>query len=290
MRRAGAFTLIELLVVVAIIAVLVSLLLPALSKARKVARYTVTMSDMRQMMVGHSYYRQAYRDYLMWGYPNARVNGRPVEVTLPTGQRLPGAAHSALPVMRYPVRMAPWAGDTWEILYSHTEPRQPPSPQDTVLEAWTKAYELSVNPSFGINGIFLGGHKDFDGFVGPDDDRPNMNKHVAFYGSRVRHPSRMIVFGESQMRGGGADDESGFHTLTPPVADGRKWEADGQGGFNITTSKLIGLPEGRWDQRTVIGWLDTHVEGQTARELDNMMLWAPTADAVDYDYAEDFGY
>jgi hypothetical protein len=194
---------------------------------------------------------------------------------------------AALPVMHYPVRMAPWVEDTWEILYSHTEPRQPPTPTYSVADAWSKAYELSVNPSFGLNGVFLGGHKDYDGFVG---DRPNMNAHVAFYGSDVRHPSRMIAFGESQMRGGGASGEVGFHTLTPPVLKGRLWRAAAQpdevnGGFEITSLSLLGLPQGRYDRRAIIGWRDTHAEGMTPAELDNMTLWAPRADAADYDYA-----
>ena len=46
------FTLIELIVVVAVIGVLVSLLLPSLSKARLVSRTAVTISNMKQMYQG----------------------------------------------------------------------------------------------------------------------------------------------------------------------------------------------------------------------------------------------
>jgi prepilin-type N-terminal cleavage/methylation domain-containing protein len=78
-RGADAFTLIELLVVVGIIAILVSVLLPALAGARRYARDAVCRSNMHQLGLATTYYAQDHGDRLPYllgtDYGNGPVEG-----------------------------------------------------------------------------------------------------------------------------------------------------------------------------------------------------------------------
>ncbi len=66
--RKNGFTLIELLVVVAIIAVLVSILLPALSRARNAAKSTVCMTHLRSIGLGVQQYAMDFNGYAPRAY------------------------------------------------------------------------------------------------------------------------------------------------------------------------------------------------------------------------------
>lgn len=63
--RSHAFTLVELIVVVAIIALLISILLPSLGRARSVARAAVCGSNIRQLAQTNQFYAHDNRQYFV---------------------------------------------------------------------------------------------------------------------------------------------------------------------------------------------------------------------------------
>ena len=92
-RPARGFTLVELLVVIGIIAVLISILLPTLSRARESAKRTQCLSNLRQMATFMNMYANQYRGAVPIGYSGAASGN----VSLSSNYYLSRSSGSGLP-------------------------------------------------------------------------------------------------------------------------------------------------------------------------------------------------
>ena len=89
MRRRPAFTLVELLVVIGIIAVLVSILLPALAGAANMPRRSNCLSNLRQLGMAAIMYSNENNGWLPARTPARFHNRRPRSVVAAAGLVLP---------------------------------------------------------------------------------------------------------------------------------------------------------------------------------------------------------
>ena len=277
-RNRHAFTLVELLVVIGIIAVLISILLPALGSARRSGLQAKSLNNIRQLGLGYCQYQVENRGSLPFGYPPAVVNGAAITVGLPSGTTIGFPTAS-----RYPWRLVQFVSDVWQIIHAHKECPPVPTSGDSAASAETKAYMLSLTPTYGINAYFVGGHSGFFGFGA--NGAPNTSGPAVFKSSQIRRPSELIVFADVTATGiPGVGEDDGYFVVTPPRKRGVQWTTQNGRCVSALAGVAMGLPQGRYGKGPVVAFFDGHAESMSVDDLNDMRLWSASATSRDWDY------
>lgn len=177
-RRRRGFTLVELLVVISIIAILMSILLPALSGARGQAKAIVCLSNLKQLGFAFLCYANDYDDYAMPSYESSTD-------TYWWGQKLPdGIDHKK--------------GFIWPYLQSELKKK-------SVYECPAQrygSYRLQAKPptepddpkwitsTYGYNGYYL---------CSPKSAWPNIKHRPWQKTTKVIKPNKVIAFADAML-------------------------------------------------------------------------------------------
>lgn len=271
MSRVRGFTLVELLVTIAVIAVLVAALLPAINSARLAGVKTKELAASRSLMVAYLAYAEDNDTRVLLGSfdPTGFEDytdefGRPVR-----GET----------ITRYPFRLAEYFSFEWEGVTHINEQADAlaalraeygQSPPDLM---WWQ-YEVSLYPSLGLNDQYVGGST-------KDPVRYARGLHVSRLTDAAR-PGKLITFASACFTGadvfGNAQSTDGFFRIEPPKEDA--WR-----GRDANDRDYFGYVHPRYAGEAVVGFFDGSSGTLTDAELTDRRYWSdPAARANDPDW------
>jgi prepilin-type N-terminal cleavage/methylation domain-containing protein len=274
-RARRAFTIVELLVTIAVIAILVGILMPALGHARSAAHMTNEMAAARDLMLAYILYAGDNNDHILPGYkddlPATDQYGTPLEeVTAP------------IVAARYPWRIAPYLDFNFRGLYKNEHEDVLEEMKYTSHENYV--YIVSLSPSLGINAAWVGGDQNQLGF-----NKTALDTYGKFYVTSLteaRFPERLLVF--TSARGldpmgvvNGGIVQGYFKVMSPrfSASGGYLWAEYFRQAKNPTD---FGFVSPRYRGKAVTAFIDGHVGGLGEPELADMRHWANQADEPDW--------
>ena len=262
--KSTGFTLVELLVVIAVIAILASLLLPALARGKQKAKQVSELNAARQLILGWHLYADDNDDQVLPGYTSQ------TEAFDDQGNTLGSPIRD-----RYPWRLAPALANNFRSIYVNDSRRF--LDEAEAMSHADYVYRASLYPSLGYNSVFLGG----------DEQKFNPALAAPTFGTdwlvtrlaQIRRPSEMIAFASARSRPGGTRDEHGYFVVHPPYLKTRQWDAS---FVAARPPEKFGYVHPRWNGRAVAAMTDGHAEALSEAELQDVRRWCNVADRRDW--------
>lgn len=285
MKRTRGFTLIELLVVIAIIAVLTSILLPALGAARDQARAVRAMASARSLMVSYTLYADDHRGSVLPGVIGPTTDGRVNTVVDETGRTIT----DPLIVSRWPHRLAPyfdyeWVGTTHVNDGAEIYAQRDDARAQLGTLGWQ--YQISVAPSFGYNRELVGGNYQLqDGFFDVVTGTTTTNSlhprsgNVVLRIDQAFRPTRLLTFVTSRIvEPGSTEVVPGGLGVQLPRRDAEYEENVALvGSGNASTPEDFGFVHARHRGRAVAATLDGSADRLSPEDLLDATRWADPA-------------